>query len=618
MTKTNVKDKIGKSLFMAAAVICVISVVTIFIFLIVKSAPALKKIGFFDFLFGTEWSPDKDATYDKPLTGSYGVAKMIAGTLAATLGAIITGGITGYFTAVFLAFYCPKKIKKFLCAAINLLAGIPSVVYGFFGISFVLPLLSNIAPNGGDGLMATSIILGIMILPTVVSLSRTALEAVPKSYYEGSVSLGANHNRTVFSVMSPAAKSGIFASLILGIGRALGETMAVVMVAGNSVAYPKDLFTSFRVLTANIVLEMGYAGEVQTGALIASGVVLLVFVLITNLAFGLISGKIVVKAVNKGTSVQSADGKIDKTAGVTLNQKIKNFFAPIGSFCGKAAYKLHLSDVKAALAIICGVLAASSLAIVIGFIMVKGVPELVKDPAILYRKYEFGMQDVTIYPAIITTLETVTLSLLISVPIGIMTAIFLNEYAKQGNVFVKIIRSAIDVLAGVPSIVFGLFGMIVFVPAFGGSGSLIAGTLTISMMLLPVIVRSTEESLKTVPDSLREGSLALGAGKVRTIFRIVLPSALPGILSAVILSAGRVISESAPFIYTMGSIIRGIPKNLTDGGTTLAVALYRLAGEGWHIGEAYATAVVLVVIVLALTLTSEIISEKLSKKIRGN
>ncbi len=610
MTKTNVKDKIGKSLFMAAAVICVISVVTIFIFLIVKSAPALKKIGFFDFLFGTEWSPDKDATYDKPLTGSYGVAKMIAGTLAATLGAIITGGITGYFTAVFLAFYCPKKIKKFLCAAINLLAGIPSVVYGFFGISFVLPLLSNIAPNGGDGLMATSIILGIMILPTVVSLSRTALEAVPKSYYEGSVSLGANHNRTVFSVMSPAAKSGIFASLILGIGRALGETMAVVMVAGNSVAYPKDLFTSFRVLTANIVLEMGYAGEVQTGALIASGVVLLVFVLITNLAFGLISGKIVVKAVNKGTSVQSA--------GITLNQKIKNFFAPIGSFCGKAAYKLHLSDVKAALAIICGVLAASSLAIVIGFIMVKGVPELVKDPAILYRKYEFGMQDVTIYPAIITTLETVTLSLLISVPIGIMTAIFLNEYAKQGNVFVKIIRSAIDVLAGVPSIVFGLFGMIVFVPAFGGSGSLIAGTLTISMMLLPVIVRSTEESLKTVPDSLREGSLALGAGKVRTIFRIVLPSALPGILSAVILSAGRVISESAPFIYTMGSVIRGIPKDLTDGGTTLAVALYRLAGEGWHIGEAYATAVVLVVIVLALTLTSEIISEKLSKKIRGN
>lgn len=603
---------------MAAAVICVISVVTIFIFLIVKSVPALGKIGFFNFLFGTEWSPDKDATYDKPLTGSYGVAKMIAGTLVATGGAIITGGITGYFTAVFLAFYCPERIKKFLCAAINLLAGIPSVVYGFFGISFVLPLLSNIAPNGGDGLMATSIILGIMILPTVVSLSKTALEAVPKSYFEGSVSLGADYNRTIFSVMSPAAKSGIFASLILGIGRALGETMAVVMVAGNSVAYPKDLFTSFRVLTANIVLEMGYAGEVQTGALIASGVVLLFFVLITNLAFGLISGKIVVKAVSKSTGEAALANSAGKPVRVTPGERIKNFFAPVGSFMRKAAYKLHLGDVKAALAISFGVLSALSLVLVIGFIMVKGVPELIKDPAILYRKYEFGMSEVTVYPAIITTLETVGLSLLLSVPIGIMTAIFLNEYAKQDNVFIKIIRSAIDVLAGVPSIVFGLFGMIVFVPAFGGSGSLIAGTLTISMMLLPVIVRSTEESLKTVPDSLREGSLALGAGKVHTIFKVVLPSALPGILSAVILSAGRVISESAPFIYTMGSVIRGIPKNLTDGGTTLAVALYRLAGEGWHIGEAYATAVVLVVIVLTLTLTSELISEKLSKKIRGN
>lgn len=600
---------------MAAAIICVISVVTIFVFLIVKSVPALNKIGFFDFLFGTEWSPDKDATFDKPLTGSYGVGKMIVGTLAATVGAVVFGGITGYFTAVFLAFYCPKKIKKFLCAAINLLAGIPSVVYGFFGISFVLPLLANFAPNGGDGLLATSLILGIMILPTVVSLSRTALEAVPKSYFEGSVGLGANKNRTVFSVMSPAAKSGIFASLILGIGRALGETMAVVMVAGNSVAFPKDLFTSFRVLTANIVLEMGYAGEVQTGALIASGVVLLVFVLITNIAFGLISGKIVVRAVGKSSAKQFAT---PEKATANFGEKIKSLLAPVKNFLGKAAYKLHISDIKAALAIACGILSASSLAVVIGFIMVKGVPELIKDPAILYRKYEFGMSEVTIYPAIITTLETVTLSLLVSVPIGIMTAIFLNEYAKRGNWLIKIIRSAIDVLAGVPSIVFGLFGMIVFVPMFGGSGSLIAGTLTISMMLLPVIVRSTEESLKTVPDSLREGCLALGAGKVRTIFTIVLPSALPGILSAVILSAGRVISESAPFIYTMGSVIRGIPKDIFDGGTTLAVALYRLAGEGWHMGEAYATAVVLVVIVLALTLTSEIISEKLSKKIRGN
>ena len=168
-----------------------------------------------------------------------------------------------------------------------------------------------------------------------------------------------------------------------------------------------------------------------------------------------------------------------------------------------------------------------------------------------------------------------------------------------------------------PSIVYGLFGMITFVRLFTGSSSIIAGVCTISMMLLPTVVRSTEESLKAVPDSLREGSLALGAGKIRTIFKVVLPSALPGILSAIILGMGRVISESAPLLYTTGSVISAIPKGVTDGGATLAVALYQLSGEGWHIKEAYATAVVLIVIVLALNFAAETLAGKLDKKLRG-
>ncbi len=210
------------------------------------------------------------------------------------------------------------------------------------------------------------------------------------------------------------------------------------------------------------------------------------------------------------------------------------------------------------------------------------------------------------------------ISLLIAVPIGIMTAIFLNEYAKRDNILVRIIRFAIDILAGVPSIVYGLFGMIAFVPIFGGSSSILAASLTVSIMLLPTIVRSTEESLKSVADSMREGSLALGAGKLRTIFKIVLPSALPGILSAVILSMGRVISESAPFLYTMGSVITAIPTGVMDSGASLAVALYQLSGEGWYINQAYATAVVLIVLVLILNLTAEALAGKLSKKLKGN
>lgn len=597
------KEKLGKAVFATAAVVCVIAVAAIFAFLIIKSIPAFAKIGVFEFVFGDNWSPDRLDTYDSPLSGTYGILTMIVGTLSATVGALMIGGILGYFTAVFLVFYCPKKLGRILSAVINLLAGIPSVVYGFFGIVFLLPLLSNIAPNNGSGLLATSIILGIMILPTVVSLSKTSLEAVPRAYYEGSVALGATHSETVFRIMSPAARSGITASLILGIGRALGETMAVVMVAGNAPTYPDGIFSSFRVLTANIVMEMGYAGEVQEGALVATGVILLFFVLLVNVLFSLISKKAVEKSVKKQKSHRR--GRIS-----ALTKSIKN---NISAF----TYKIKAVSICKGMALFSGILAAVVLVLVIGFIFSKGMPYLIKNPSIIYGKYEFASENITILPSIITTLYAVAISLIIAVPIGIMTAIFLNEYAGRDNILVRIIRSAIDILAGVPSIVYGLFGMIAFVPLLGGSGSILAGALTVSIMLLPTIVRSTEESLKSVADAMREGSLALGAGKLRTIFKIVLPSALPGILSAVILSMGRVISESAPFLYTMGSVITSIPTGIMDSGATLAVALYQLSGEGWYINEAYATAVVLIVLVLVLNFSAEVLAGKLSKKLKG-
>lgn len=611
MTNTKIKEKAGQTIFAIMAVICVIAVIAIFAFLLIKSVPAFQKIGFFDFIFGKEWSPDRLDGYDSTtLSGSYGIFKMIVGTLAATAGALLIGGILGCFTAIFLAFYCPKKFKKIFSSMINLLAGIPSVVYGFFGIVFLLPLLSNIAPNNGSGLLATSLILGIMILPTVVSLSKTSLEAVPRTYYEGALALGDTHSGAVFGTMTKAAKSGITSSLVLGIGRALGETMAVVMVAGNSVAYPDTLFNSFRVLTANIVMEMGYAGEVQQGALIATGVVLLAFVLVINLIFGAISKR----AVKNVTEKKGLFAKIFKR-----KEKVdsKPRFTAVKNFIDKTKYKINAAKIGAGCSVSAGVFSVMALLLVIGFIFVKGTPYLFSNPHLLFGKYEFDSEKITILPSIITTLMTVGLSLLIAVPIGIGTAIFLNEYAKRNNLFIKILRGAIDLLNGVPSIVYGLFGMLTFVALIGGTSSILAGCFTISIMLLPTIVRSTEESLKSVQDSLREGSFALGAGKLRTIFKIVLPSALPGILSAVILSMGRVISESAPFIYTMGSVISATPTSYLDSNATLAVALYRLSGEGWYMSEAYATAVALIVLVLGLNLLAELIAGKLNKKLKG-
>ena len=647
MKTANFKEKAGKTVFTIAAMICVIAVIAIFGFMLVKSLPAFRKIGFFNFVFGDNWSPDRLDKYDDAsLSGTYGVFKMIIGTLAATVGALVIGGTLGYFTAVFIAFYCPERLKKIFSSTVNLLAGIPSVVYGFFGITFLLPLLANFAPNNGSGLLATSLILGIMIMPTVVSLSKTSLEAVPRAYYEGALALGSTHSQAVFGTVTKAAKSGVTASLVLGIGRALGETMAVVMVAGNSVAYPDSLFNSFRVLTANIVMEMGYAGEVQQGALVATGVILLVFVLIVNLLFGAISKKTIKSAVNKtglfsrifkkddeksGVKNSVTSGVASKiTSGVATDEKsgekndAKNgvtkrniVFEKIGDFFSSLKYKMKTASVGAGVSVGAGIFAGITLLLIIGFVLVKGAPTLFTNPHLLFGKYEFNSEKITILPSIVTTLMTVALSLLVAVPIGICTAIFLNEYAKKNNVFIKIIRGAIDLLNGVPSIVYGLFGMITFVALIKGRSTIMAGSLTVGIMLLPTIVRSTEESLKSVQDSLREGSFALGAGKMRTIFKIVLPSALPGILSAIILSMGRVISESAPFIYTMGSVISAMPKGYFDSNATLAVALYRLSGEGWYVNEAYATAVVLIVLVLALNFLAELIAGKLNKKLQG-
>lgn len=333
-----------------------ITVVAIFGFLLVQSIPAFQKIGVLDFVFGDNWSPDRTDTYaGATVSGHYGIFSMIVGTLTATAGALLFGGVLGYFTAVFIVFFCPTKLKKAFSSVINLLAGIPSVVYGFFGIVFLLPLLSNIAPNNGSGLLATSLILGLMILPTVVSLSKTALEAVPETYYHGAMALGAKHREAAFKVMVPAARSGIMASLVLGIGRALGETMAVVMVAGNAPTYPTGLFNSFRVMTANIVMEMGYAGELQEGALIATGVILLLFILIVNLIFNAISTRAVKKMVS---------GKVQTSpARIWIGNRLDNI-----------TYRLKSSLLGQIAAMGAGILTGSALILILGFVLARGGP----------------------------------------------------------------------------------------------------------------------------------------------------------------------------------------------------------------------------------------------------
>lgn len=273
------KEKIMEIVFLLTACISILSVVLICLFLFANGVPAMKEIGFGDFLLGQKWKPGND---------KYGIFPMILGSIYVTGGALLIGVPIGILTAIFMARFCPKGLYRFLKPAIELLAGIPSVVYGFFGLVVMVPFIREVFGGNGTSMLTASIILGIMILPTIIGVSEAAIRAVPNSYYEGALALGASHERSVFCTIIPAAKSGITAGVVLGIGRAIGETMAVIMVAGNQARMPNGILRGIRTLTANIVLEMGYATDLHREALIATGVVLFVFILLINVIFSIL------------------------------------------------------------------------------------------------------------------------------------------------------------------------------------------------------------------------------------------------------------------------------------------------------------------------------------------
>ena len=288
MTLQKVKEKGMEFVFMLCACVSILAVALICIFLFANGVPAMAKIGFGKFLLGRTWQAGN---------GLFGIFPMIIASIyvtggAITAGAIIIGVPIGILAAVFLARFCPKPLYRIMKPGVELLAGIPSVVYGFFGLMIIVPWVRDtFRPYyGGNGLslFSAALLLGIMILPTIISISESAIRAVPDKYYQGALALGATHERSVFRTVVPAAKSGIMAGIVLGIGRAFGETMAVIMIAGNQAWIPDNMFQGIRTLTANIVMEMGYAQDLHREALIATGVVLFVFILIINTLFSIL------------------------------------------------------------------------------------------------------------------------------------------------------------------------------------------------------------------------------------------------------------------------------------------------------------------------------------------
>ncbi|HIZ00173.1 MAG TPA: phosphate ABC transporter permease PstA [Firmicutes bacterium] len=608
MTKafsTKVKDTSAKILFIICACLSIFAVFGIICYILVASVPAFREVGFFQFLFGTKWQFNSD---------TYGILTMLCATLAVTILAVILGGVIGVFTAIFMVFWCPdrfhlryegsnKFVQKMVAwlnkinlrtifdQIIKLLAGIPSVIYGYFGIIVLVQGgLVYMDPNyRGYGVLATCIVLAIMIIPTITSLTKNALEAVPAQYFEGALAMGNTKAQAVFRVVFPAARSGIISALILGIGRAVGETMAVQMVAGGTANFPTGLFIPICPLTVKINMEMGEVvpGSLHESALMATGFVLLVLVLIITLSVNFVPKEFKGK---KGTRVLQGGGE-------NVVYRKKGLIPEILKYCG----------------MVCAGIVVISLAAIILFICINGIPNI---------SWSFlfggdGYEGHSLAPAFLTTFYVIIFTLIIALPLGIGAAIFLNEYAKPGSKFVKVIRTFIDTLSGVPSIVFGLFGYLLFVQIFGRS--VFAGAFTMVLVILPTIIRSTEEALRAVPMELREASYGLGASKIRTIFKVVLPSAFPGIATAIVLSVGRIISESAALIYTAGmmavassSVSSAIDP--TNAGSTLTVFMYSFFAEGLAYEEAYATAFVLLIITFVLNLIVYFIQKSVKKK----
>ena len=624
-------------LWFLCAISSIIAIFCILGFLLYDAVPAFIEVGLVPFLTGERWDPAS-------VIPKYGTVPLVVGTLLVTVGAMVVAVPFGLASAIYIAELASPRMRNILKPAVELLAGIPSVVYGFFGLVVLVRLIQNFGHvSSGESVLAGSILLGIMALPTIISVSEDALSSVPRYLKEGSFALGSTHWQTIARVLVPAAIPGITAAIILGIGRAVGETMAVIMVTGNAAIIPDpiwNIFSPVRTLTGTLGIEMGEVaiGSTHYHALFGVAVLLLVITLIINLlSLG------VMKQLHQSQCGGSGRNGILSCKAVTsrLSSLTPYYFI---FFFGILLVFLIVVGVWQLAGILMVIFAAARISdrycrrqqvqkiwfsgITILMAMVIGALIF-----ILFDIFSHGLPHVTlsfltepprnlgreggIYPAIIGTVYLILGSIAIALPLGIGAAIYLVEYTKE-NLLTRLIRTATDLLNGTPSIVFGLFGFTFLVIFLGFGISLLAGIVTLALMVLPTVIRTTEEALRSVPDSIREGSYALGATKWQTVRRVILPPAVPGIITGSILSIGRAAGETAPIMFTAVVFMqRRLPGSLLDPVMALPYHLFVLATTVPGAREnQYATAVVLLVLVIAIYGIAIIIRMHFDRKVR--
>ena len=635
---SRLKERFVRSVFFLTAFFAVIVVAFILLFLLRDGYSIFETVGVLNFLFGSTWAPAQ-------VVPSYGISALIIGTLLVTLGAMVFAVPLSIGCAIYISELATPQVKSILKPATELLAGIPSVVYGFFGM-IVLSTFIRITFNipSGQTWLAGSILLGIMALPTIISVSEDAISSVPREYREGSLATGATRWQTISRVIVPAALSGIAAAIILGIGRAIGETMAVIMVTGNAAIIPSPIWnvlSSVRTLTGTLGIEMGDVpvGSEHYHALFGVAVVLLIITLIINLSAvtilshlqdGRTTGRakrswLYIPALTQIREKLHPYSRIAVLALLALLLLVTGLWemALIAILAAAAWHygrdrisRRHIELFAFGCIIAAMVAVLAILAIILGYIIVNGLPAI---------SWEFLTQGPTdlgrsggIFPAIVGTLYLVAGAILIALPLGVGAAVYLVEYTREGRI-TKLIRTGVDLLNGTPSIVFGLFGFAFLVLFLDIGVCLLAGMITLALMVLPTVIRTTEEALKNIPQSLREGSLALGATQWQTIKNVVIPPAVPGIVTGAILSIGRAAGETAPIMFVAVVFsTRFLPTSLFQPVMALPYHLFILSTNvpGSSTNK-YGTALVLLMLVVAFYAVAILIRNHYAKKARG-
>lgn len=612
------KERSLEVLFLLCACVAVLAVFMIFAFTVLKALPVLEGIGLASF-FGDVWAPTE---------GSYGILALLAGSFIVTAGALVLGVPLAIGCAVYLTEIASPKFSNIVATAVDLLAGVPSVIFGFFGLVMLRPLIAEVSGGLGFGALTAWLVLAIMIVPTITTLTMDALRSIPGGVREASFSMGATKWQTIYKVVLPAAKLGIVNAVVLGMGRAIGETMAVLMVVGNAPVIPHSMTSPLSTLTSQIALDMGYSSGLHRSALFGMGVVLF---LISALLVGIVrvvskpreakvdTQKIAKAREDKATEVELATIAPSTTSPkvaqaeekqISTRERIKAILAKGGKkSSGTLANKTMLAVFRAA-----GLLTTTVLVLIILFVAVNGLP-------VMSLNFIFGWPEGVnaeggIWPTIVSSLYVTILAMLICAPIAILSAVYLAEYAKQGRL-VRFIRFASDTLASVPSIVMGLFGFALFVEAFGFGLSMLSAALALALMMLPIVMRTTEEAIRAVPRFSRWGAYGLGATKWQVVSRIVLPSAFPRISTGIVLAIGRAVGETAVVLYTMGQAIN-LPITPLDSGRPMTIHLYLLANEGINMQAAYGTALLLMLMILAFNLFARYLSKRSANIMKGN